>query len=614
VVVNKIVSIEKEYLPLLTRGRVIISRSEHFEPEDIHLISIVEPNGKTHDFGALCYSDIIGQSKRKYNPASLVLSRKEPMARYLKHLMTISSSYSAIVTPLVRLNNLFRLINKEYADIDLTDIKAMERVYYDFTNVLAQRVMSKEIEQPTAAQYASDVRLFLSVCTKSNPMHFYSKGKSFKDTNKGRIKLSVDHDQVQRTYADMVNVYYALSQYVYSDDYHPNLTVPINGVEVLYFEQGRNRVESLDSSRATEEREWGINRRNQVIRSLLSIFQCMFCNATGCNPSSINASYESSEMKPKPDEKGRRFIALKRRKGNQTIKFSFGLEFQPHWNHYVKLRKHLIDLSENGTDNMFFDIHSAYNNTDYDGRTVIKDVTDVTQQRASQKSFWDKRGLNIPSFAELRQYVAEEYSDISGGDITAVARKLGNSVGVSKDHYLGVDLNKSASELTNYFNSAFDAAITRVTNGNIIPHIPLDTNKPSSEIPVGRCEGDSPSPKLIALLTQESPSPSCTEPEGCLFCEHIGVHADEKDVRKLWSAKHYYQSMKQVFSNHSHYDERIAPIIWRIDTALDDIAARSEEDKKMVENIEDEVCILNLLDPFWAKRLALLSKIGYIQE
>jgi len=112
-----------------------------------------------------------------------------------------------------------------------------------------------------------------------------------------------------------------------------------------------------------------------------------------------------------------------------------------------------------------------------------------------------------------------------------------------------------------------------------------------------------PSPMRGSLIPAD-----CTAMEGCLFCDKLRVHADERDVRKLLSCRLCVDKVAQYVDGDKKADASLTAIRERIDALLAVIEAR---EAGIVAKVTEEVSH-GELDPYWASKIELLLDLELI--
>jgi hypothetical protein len=115
---------------------------------------------------------------------------------------------------------------------------------------------------------------------------------------------------------------------------------------------------------------------------------------------------------------------------------------------------------------------------------------------------------------------------------------------------------------------------------------------------------------------EESPPvvPDCQKPEGCLFCAHYIVHADEMDVRKLSSCRTCLYRTAHLAESEEHFQELFGEVLRRIDAVLAEIVAKSDEHAKLVERVRVEVEDEGRLDHYWQQKIIMLEGLGVVSH
>lgn len=100
----------------------------------------------------------------------------------------------------------------------------------------------------------------------------------------------------------------------------------------------------------------------------------------------------------------------------------------------------------------------------------------------------------------------------------------------------------------------------------------------------------------------------CKAMEGCLFCDKLRVHADERDTRKLVSCRFCIAKVTQMVSGDCEAEKALEAIHERLNELLNDVDAR---EPGIVARIEAEV-LEGELDKYWAAKIELLFNLGVV--
>jgi len=103
-------------------------------------------------------------------------------------------------------------------------------------------------------------------------------------------------------------------------------------------------------------------------------------------------------------------------------------------------------------------------------------------------------------------------------------------------------------------------------------------------------------------------TPDCRGSEGCLFCDKLKVHADERDTRKLLSCRYCIRLATPPGGSFESFEKLVQPVLDRIDQILGGIA---ERDPEMVQRVTQEVDEEGELDPYWASKASMLMSLEF---
>lgn len=126
-----------------------------------------------------------------------------------------------------------------------------------------------------------------------------------------------------------------------------------------------------------------------------------------------------------------------------------------------------------------------------------------------------------------------------------------------------------------------------------------------SEIrPAGQCAKPN---QPLSIVSDPPISVDCRRADGCLYCASYRIHADELDIRKVFSARYCIQVVAQYATSVEEHDAVHGLVLSRIEKVLDEARL---VDPDLVMRIETEVDVEGLLDPFWGAKLDTLMALG----
>jgi hypothetical protein len=103
--------------------------------------------------------------------------------------------------------------------------------------------------------------------------------------------------------------------------------------------------------------------------------------------------------------------------------------------------------------------------------------------------------------------------------------------------------------------------------------------------------------------------PDCTKTEGCFFCEHFRVHADEEDLRKLLSCRNVLLKIEHLQGESALADRVYGSVMGRIEFLLRELQQILGPDA--FERIEADIAAGNLTR-YWAVKVQQLGLLGLI--
>jgi hypothetical protein len=180
-------------------------------------------------------------------------------------------------------------------------------------------------------------------------------------------------------------------------------------------------------------------------------------------------------------------------------------------------------------------------------------------------------------------------------DPNVAAQILQNSPNTIIKHYAAGTQKSHIEGMGSFFNSI----------GNQIKIIRVETAN-RVETAVGSCDngGSDPAPLPNAPINA-----NCIQQEGCFFCKHFCVHADEIDTRKLVSVLYYINKGASRSHDIQFFSETFQLLIDRIEDLLKQIEEISIQKQELVTRIKEEVFTEEALDEYWLGKLNRLERL-----
>ncbi|MDP2562140.1 hypothetical protein [Psychrobium sp. 1_MG-2023] len=340
-----------------------------------------------------------------------------------------------------------------------------------------------------------------------------------------------------------------------------------------------------------------VNRLNYASLALNSYMQ-VFVLMTGIYPSElVQLEYDASFTLEK-DLLKNDFRAIKMRAAGREVVYSLGnrkgLEI---FKEYIQLRNWVLD----GEDCRFLFFTMKRNS----------EGTKKYQKMKADYVYKYYRSLSgkfLPiSFEAITARKVRKYKTVVWNEIDiaqrVIANSLNHSLKTNHNYYAVSNPNKQQEEFALFWESA-NAASQRIT-------IKLVNENDSGSISTasGHCD-DFKHPQPMQIETPISPD--CNSQIGCLYCEHYVCHADEEDIRKLYSLLYVINAVRNMATDYSHSDALLLELSMRIHLVLQLMEKKYKNIQSVIENIKQEVMGSGLLTPFWEYRLQRYEQMGVI--
>ncbi|MGP9647613.1 hypothetical protein ACT3R8_11750 [Halomonas sp. AOP42-C2-23] len=324
-----------------------------------------------------------------------------------------------------------------------------------------------------------------------------------------------------------------------------------------------------------------------------------FIAATGCNLS-VAKNLKVDTLQIVPSTQGQRFSGTKARAAGKTVIPEFGAQFVSVFKKYLELRKWVL----NGSDStlVFPNISPRYG------------ISPASQD--SIRGFKTIFSKTLPKTVWItpthwRKNVSYQYVKLSGGDMALTAEKLSNTEDTVRQAYSRPALEDFAGEMAGFFEAMLQAAIDRTRSVERIPVRILDDKRPEIVTGTGLCEKTPETlPERAQGFTDLAPTPSCRDPETCLFCSFYAVHADEEDIRRLLSLLYLIQATKNK-QPIDHWQSKYGPTIHRIEEVLSAVQEADASSEVTINRVREEVESGDL-DTFWSIHFDTLVTLGAV--
>lgn len=327
------------------------------------------------------------------------------------------------------------------------------------------------------------------------------------------------------------------------------------------------------------------NTRMFLGRVALKAYFMHFLAITGMNDSTAATLAWNDDFTIEKEQQN--FRNIKYRAQNKLVEFRIQKEFMNEFNKYIKLRKYLLD--GNNFDYLFFS---------HDRKNAMLSVAQQRGTFSSTINQYMKKTIdkNLPIINSKQNRVNKIQSILKNDGLIAAADLAQNLATTVISNYLGVSEEQTLNEFSEYFEKLNKTIIFNEDQGNNIEIGQCDNlDQPHSEI------------KLKSFNT------NCKQQEGCLFCDKYGIHADEKDIRKLYSLEFIINESKYLVVEENEFQKVYGNILNRISNIIDELIKQNPLIKGTVTKIRKEVYEKEKLTPYFEKKLILLHELGILK-
>lgn len=285
-----------------------------------------------------------------------------------------------------------------------------------------------------------------------------------------------------------------------------------------------------------------------------------------------------------------RYRSVKFRAGAKVTTVVVPVTFLPSLRRFMLLRKYI--LGDRSFPYLFFTMgpsRSKKPQANQIGSAALESLYNSVLSRIDPQ---------LPRMAsrKLRASVADWYQ--RNHDVSVTAKVLQNSEKTTQMHYDAGSTTDHHDELSIFLNSVSEAAKRQ----RIVPAHEAASNPSLEE--GGECDAFG---HPEALANNVPVTPNCKDSQGCLFCTHRVLVANEEDARKVASAAFV---MEQLILGPNH-EKELRPLIEKCEQDLVKIA-EFENCGPMVEYIRNDVFESGNLTPFFADKFQLFLELGVI--
>lgn len=605
---------------------------------DFSNLRVILPGKKTiHDLGVLCFKERLRKDKCaakkgfmvwQVNPKTLYPERKHAIKQFAKHIYSLHCFGKRSKTILGHINVLkhfIRWCDNEYPQAFLT-IKDARKAYFLYTKMLMEEVRKNSLHVNSAAINQRKILSILSAIFDDNRGFLVAGIKKIRNS---RIAANNVIPPSENTAEQVITLYTHLfngiNKFLLGNENYPfQMKLPHETVWMFPGHPTFLTQSMLLNQSELKERLWVWDymngniltseeikhhysrpyRAKEMVRNAIQFLknansdqyhfarlnlaflaiECsimLFITNTGMNITPLSQlQWDTNQDFQCSKNIQHGFKTVKHRAGGANVEFHITTHFLSYFRKYLELRKWVLQ-GQNAP--LFFLRDKQHNIKIVDNNLAVK-------LRVKLKKF----GLVIPSAREWRAYKSDWL--IRKTDIATTALLLQNSKETVVQSYIAGSKISADNEMTAFLNSM---------------HLKVIKAKEvhTTEISVGHClKYSEPKSEAFESVIQ----PDCHQPEGCLFCDKYRVHADEDDIRKLYSCRYVINETRTLATSELHFEKVFGVVLNRIDSLLKFIASKNTVLNQMVERIKSEVIEECRLTSYWSSKLQMLTELMVI--
>lgn len=321
--------------------------------------------------------------------------------------------------------------------------------------------------------------------------------------------------------------------------------------------------------------------------SAMCSFLVMFAAVTGAPFQVIEKLEWSDSYLTKAEIQG--FKQIKFRAQNKEVSYPITTVFLVHFEKYLKLREFV--LGTRTCKFLFFSFGT-------DGCAGDPKPVRWMHYHGHMRSLRMRIDPNLPWLLNRKLKSAKSDWLVRNADISTTALVLQNTEQTVKKHYAAGSATQALSEMGSYFRNQ-----TKVIKWA------RETIDGQHASPIGNCSNHQAPER--SHDKDFGPEPNCQDAEGCLSCGRYYLHADEIDVRKLFSYQ-YVSRMAAHLSSDVAFTDSFSQVNTRIAELVQRIEKRSEKHRLMVIRVREEVFTEGLISAYWQHKTEMLIELGLL--
>lgn len=513
-------------------------------------------------------------------------------------------------------------LDKEKLDF-LFNINLAQNVFHLFSSYLRLRIRDGSYAQQTASQLQRTALQMLQAIHRDKKNKIASGIKMIRRGTAKSTEKSSDDDRVYQFnfYSKLFN---EISDFLLQEQKYPHQLklhnkdvwiVPQNPIflaghgkyHINVFNHNKGKTRSVKelfndfkyaniNSASCQKRDFirrlkkantdmNATERLRLASVALKAYYMTFLAVTGMNDSTAaTLPWKDHYLIEKEQHK---FRNIKYRAHGKTVEFELEQKFVKSFHKFIKLRKYL--LIDKHFPHLFF--------LGYGEKANLSSIQEKGNFAKSINTYMIKKiDPLLPLINSKEMRVNKTHIVLERHGLIAASLSAQSSITTITKHYTGESADSSSEQMTKVFDHL---------NKNLIC-----TDEDSVNISVGQCRNlDNPKSEI----TLRGVATDCKQAEGCLFCDKYACHADDIDIRKLYSLQFIIEETRMIANNEAHFLSVYKQVLDRIQEILSEIEKIGNEMKCLVKKIYHDVFENENLDSYWNHKLKTLIQMGVLK-
>ena len=640
------------------RQTMIVTRSELAQdflyPEQIRIQLDKQVRVSPYDIGALAYAqrETGGESKGKYilrptlvDESSLIQSRRILLDRLFDYIYLSPNRDRTIVGLLSEIRLILDWCDHNGHSLLFNSEEETRSAYQSYVENLRHDISLSRLSPRTANTKQLYMHNMITIFWGDGTKNTIISGVSVIAFKKGKTELPEEKKVIyltktllclgrglSRLLIHCKQFPYHLSMPEYCTNLFPSNTQAMvtpytKGERLIYnYVEGRlsTAEELIDKSKVQMTKSDASARINDALANLqlandnarhqmrldyatlaMNAYVQLFILMTGIHRSELVQLEYDGKLEVSKDLVKHSFKSVKFRAAGREVTYNLGsIHGLRVFQEYLKLRAWV--LAGESCQMLFF--------TPNRGSNTLTKTGDKTLSRQFnlynlESIFQQIKGKFIPKdFKHITAQKVRKYKTLVLNELKVpqqvIANSLNHTLETNHRDYLDTTPDKQQDEMSTYWSSVKKAA-------EFIKIKLVDDTEDLNDysIAVGHCdEHDSPSPSM-----DNSPiTPDCKTQYGCLYCEHYCCHADEEDIRKLFSLLYVVQTVCDMAVHFELADRLLKELGIRVQYVIELIKNKSKTIAELVQRLQKDVMDDGNLTSFWEYRLQRYEAMGVV--